>query len=152
MIKVFGIGNILLCDDGIGVRVVESLLSDISLLSPAVVGIIGETDCFFCLDQIGENDCVIIIDSTYLGSPPGTVSFFPFSECKRFVTSAQSVHEMSLLKMLLIEYPNIKGYLVGIEIDKIDFSLELSTLLQNNFQAICKEILSFLESVVRTYA
>ncbi len=152
MIKVFGIGNILLCDDAVGVKVLEKLLPSIKNLSPYIEGIIGETDCLFCLDCINQNDFVIIIDSTYLNINPGAISYIPFSECDKFITSSYSSHEMTLLNMLRIEHPHIDGYLIGIEINKIDFSLELSPILQSHFQSICKEILQFIEKVVKSYA
>ncbi|WP_069998689.1 hydrogenase maturation protease [Cellulosilyticum sp. I15G10I2] len=152
MIKVFGIGNILLCDDAIGVKVLEKLLPSIKMLSPHIDGIIGEMDYLYCLDCIDTSDFVIIIDSTYLNITPGTVSYIPFSDCECFITHSQSSHEITLLKTLRLEYPYIDGCLIGIEIDKIDFSLELSPVLQNHFESICKEILEFLKKVVKTYA
>ncbi|MDF2613788.1 MAG: hydrogenase maturation protease superfamily [Clostridia bacterium] len=152
MIKVFGIGNILLCDDAIGIRVLEALLPYINSLSPYLKAFVGETDCFFCLDCIDEDDYVIIIDATYLGIEPGSISYFTFSECSRFITPLSSAHEMTLLKLLMLEYPAINGCLIGIEIDKIDFSLELSPVLEGKMESICTEILKFLESVVKTYA
>lgn len=152
MIKVFGVGNVLLCDDAIGVRVLEKLLPYITVLSLPVESIIGETDYLFCLDCINEDDFIIIIDSTYLNIEPGTISYFLLSECDKFITSSQSAHEITLLKMLRLEYPKINGYLIGVEISQITFSLELSPLLKNNLENICKEILQFLEKAVKTYA
>jgi len=149
MIKLFGVGNILLCDDAVGVRVLEKLLPFIKSLSSPIEAFIGETDCFFCLDNINENDFVIIIDATYLNIEPGSVSYFTFSECNRFITPSQSAHEMTLLKILRLEYPKINGYLIGIEIAQITFSLELSMVLQHKLERICNEILKFLESVVK---
>ena len=64
MIKVFGIGNILLGDDGIGVRVVEKIKEEIKNISEDIDVIIGETDYLYCLNQIDEDDTIVIIDST----------------------------------------------------------------------------------------
>lgn len=152
MIKVFGIGNILLCDDGIGVRVLEKLLPTIHSLSPQIEGIIGETNALFCIDCLNADDFVIIIDSTYLNLNPGTISYIPFSECERFITNPSASHQMTLLRLLKLEYPNIKGYLIGIEIERIDFSLDLSDVLEECFEAICTEILQFLKKVVNAHA
>ncbi len=152
MIKVFGIGNILLCDDAIGVRILEKLIDPIKSLSPHIEGIIGETDCYFCMDCIDKDDFIIIIDSTYLDLEPGTISYLPFSECDTFIKTTHSAHEMNLLKMLRSEYPEIQGFLIGIEISRIDFSLELSPTLHTKFDEICKQILLFLEKVVKVYA
>lgn len=148
MIKLFGIGNILLGDDAIGVRILERLQPDIHKLSPSIEAIIGETDALFCLDCINPEDFIIIIDSTYLNTEPGTVSCFKLSECDPFVCASSSAHEMTLLHLLRVYYPDIKGYLIGIEIECIDFSFELSSVLQNRFNAICTEILQFLQSLI----
>ena len=52
MIKVFGIGNILLGDDGIGVKVVEKLNESIKSIGRDIEVIIGETDYLYCLNEI----------------------------------------------------------------------------------------------------
>ena len=152
MIKVFGIGNTLLCDDAIGVRVLEKLLPAIQTLSPTIMGIIGETNSFFCLDFIEANDLIIIIDSTYLNVTPGTINYIPFSECDRFLAPSYSAHEVNLLKILRLEYPSINGYLIGIEISQIDFSTELSPLLEATLESICNEIFIFLKKAVKAHA
>ena len=56
MIKVFGIGNILLCDDGIGVRVAENLKEEIEALGDDIEVIIGKTDVLYCINKIEEDD------------------------------------------------------------------------------------------------
>jgi hydrogenase maturation protease len=148
MIKLFGIGNILLSDDAIGVRVLERLQPDIHKLSPSIEAIVGETDALFCLECITPEDFIIIIDSTYLNTEPGTVSYFKLSECDAFVSASSSSHELTLLHLLRVYYPNLQGYLIGIEIERIDFSFELSLVLQNRLDAICTEILHFLEGLI----
>lgn len=150
MIKLFGIGNRLLCDDAIGVKVLEKLVPKIHTLYPMIEPIIGETDYLFCLDCILENDIVLIIDSTYINVEPGTISYFTFQECDRFINFSQSAHEMTLLKILRLEYPKVQGYLIGVEIAKVDFSLELSEALQLKLDRICREILQFLDKLVHT--
>lgn len=152
MIKVFGIGNILLGDDGIGVRIVECIKEEIKNISEYIEVIIGETDYLYCLNEIDEDDTVVIIDSTYLNINPGYVSCFNFKNCDRFLKSFNSQHESSLLKALLIENSNINGYLIGIEIDKVDFSLELTETLKDNFNSICLEVLKYIKEIYKNYA
>lgn len=152
MMKVFGIGNILLGDDGIGVMVVESIKEEIKNISEDIKVIIGETDYLYCLNEIEKKDTVVIIDSTYLNINPGDIRCFNFKNCHRFFKSFNSQHESSLLKALLIENININGYLIGIEIDKVGFSLELTEILKDNFDSICLEVLKYIKEIYKDYA
>ena len=85
MMKIFGIGNILLGDDGVGVRVVEKIKEEIKNISEDIDVIIGETDYLYCLNQIEEDDTIVIIDSTYLDINPGYVSYFDLKGCNKFI-------------------------------------------------------------------
>ena len=137
MIKVIGIGNILLSDDGIGIKVLENLEKDLEEISDNIKIIIGETDCYYCLDNIEEEDFLIILDSTYLGIEPGSVTVLTLEECDEYMKSFITAHEDSLINILRRQYRDVKGYLIGIEIAEIGFSLELSMVLQEKFQEIC---------------
>lgn len=148
MIKLFGIGNILLCDDAIGVRIAEKLKSYLISKSDLIEIIIGETDFLYCLSCVEPNDRVIIIDSTYLDLPPATISFFTLSEYNKFFKSPYLAHEVTFLSMLIHDYPNISGYFIGIEIAKIDYSLTLSPLLENKLDDLCNKILGFINEII----
>lgn len=137
MIKVFGIGNILLCDDGIGVKVIEQLEAEIREIDKAIQVIIGETDVMFCLEQIEKEDFIIIVDSTYLNLKPGTITTLSLEQCDVFLNKLNSQHEEGLLRVLRTEHREIKGYLIGVEIGKIEYSMELSEALKNIFLDIC---------------
>lgn len=152
MMKIFGIGNILLGDDGVGVRVVEKIKEEIKNISEDIDVIIGETDYLYCLNQIEQDDTIVIIDSTYLDIKPGYVSYFDLKDCNRFIKYFNSQHESNLVKSILIENLNIKGYLIGIEIDKVDYSLELSKTIKDNFYNICLDILKYIKEIYKEYA
>ena len=152
MMKIFGIGNILLCDDGVGVRVVEKIKEEIKNISEDIDIIIGETDYLYCLNQIDQDDTIVIIDSTYLEINPGYVSYFDLKDCNKFIKYFHSQHESNLVKSILIENLNAKGYLIGIEISKVDFSLELSKTIQGNFYNICLDILKYIKEIYKEYA
>lgn len=152
MMKIFGIGNILLGDDGVGVRVVEKIKEEIKNISEDIDVIIGETDYLYCLNQIEQDDTIVIIDSTYLDIKPGYVSYFDLKDCNRFIKYFNSQHESNLVKSILIENLNIKGYLIGIEIDKVDYSLELSKTIKDNFYNICLDVLKYIKEIYKDYA
>lgn len=148
MIKVFGIGNILLCDEGIGVRVAENLKEEIEALGDDIEVIIGKTDALYCINKIEEDDDVIIIDSTYFMTRPGAVTVKSLDECDEFINYDYSPHEESLLSLLRKERRDVKGYLIGIEISHIDYSEELSKILNRKFKDICTRVYNEIAEIV----
>lgn len=148
MVKVFGIGNILLCDDGIGVRVAENLKEEIEALGDDIKVIIGETDTLYCISKIEDDDKVIIIDSTYFMTRPGVVTVKSLDECDNFINYDYSPHEESLISLLRKEKRDVKGYLIGIEISHIDYSEELSKILNKKFKDICSRVYNEIVEIV----
>ena len=68
---ILGIGNILMGDEGVGVRVVEAL-ADAAL--PADVDVLdGGVGSFLLLEPMQNAREVVLIDATIDGAPPGTV-------------------------------------------------------------------------------
>lgn len=140
MMKIFGVGNILLCDDGIGVKVAEELKEVIERDYNAKV-IIGECDYLYCLENIRRDDFVVIIDSAYFGKEPGEVFLIPLPFCDKFISKNKDSHSESLLKIIRKEYPEINGVFIGIEIDEIKYYLDLSDKLKSKFREICDTVM-----------
>jgi hydrogenase maturation protease len=69
--QILGIGNSILSDDGVGVRVVERLKAE--KVPPGVVLTVGGTGGSALIDIIEEGDRLIIIDAIVTGAPPGTI-------------------------------------------------------------------------------
>jgi hydrogenase maturation protease len=69
---VLGLGNILLGDEGVGVRVVEELQRSGGL--PGVELVDGGTAGFSLLPYFDGAGLVVIVDAAADGSPPGTVT------------------------------------------------------------------------------
>ncbi|MEG0132553.1 MAG: hydrogenase maturation protease [Clostridium sp.] len=149
MIKIFGIGNILLCDDGIGVKVIEVIGREVENYGENVKVILGETDYLYCLDQIEDEDIVIIVDSTFLGRKAGEVSSYTFQQSDDFISDCRDMHSDSLLKILRKEYRHIQGYLIGIEVEKVDYSLELSKTLDDKFLNITMDVIEEIKTIVK---
>ena len=64
-ILVLGLGNILLSDEGVGVRIVEAL--DASHDLPGEVDVLdGGTSGMDLLDMVAERDCVIVADAVHV--------------------------------------------------------------------------------------
>lgn len=148
MTKIFGIGNILLCDEGIGVKIIQNLKGKLESLGGDIEVIIGETDDFYCINKIEDYDKVIIVDSTYFMTRPGLVIVKRLEDCDEFVNYEYSVHEESLLSLLRKERRDIEGYLIGIEISHIDYSVELSKNLSKKFNAICDRVYEEIKKIM----
>lgn len=146
MDKVIAAGNILMCDDGIAVKAVRNL-SD-KLIHDGFEVIIAETDTDYFMDMISSDDFLYVIDCTNFGIEPGYLSVIPLSSIKNY--NAASIHSFNYLEAINYYNMKVKGYLIGIEISKIEFNCNLSAFISNKFSFICDElyekILSLRES------
>lgn len=128
-ILILGVGNILLSDEGVGVRVIEAMRS---MPLPDNVEILdGGTGAFDLFDIMANRDTVIIIDAVKGGGEPGAVYRFGRDDIKAEAKFLTSVHQVSLLDTLSMA--RITGcsprdiVIFGIEPREIDWGLELSS-------------------------
>lgn len=70
-ILILGIGNVLMGDEGVGVRVVEELSE--AALPEGVSCLDGGTGSFLLLEPMVQAGRIILIDATIDGAPAGTV-------------------------------------------------------------------------------
>lgn len=147
-VKLIGIGNILLGDDGIGVYIVEKIKKDFINLDKNIDVIVGETDYMYCLNEINEDDLVIVIDSIYTNKNLGDISVFNIKECEKFFPSNISAHDINLINALINEEKKIEAYLIGIEIKEVDYALELSEALQQKFNHIYYEVIKNINIIM----
>ena len=96
---VLGFGNILLSDDGAGVRLIERLRSELGAEAECVD---GGTLSFSLLSYIEAVDSMLIVDAAELGRPPGTLSLFEGAAMDEFLLTARrrTVHEVGLIDLL----------------------------------------------------
>ncbi len=93
-VLVLGIGNILLRDEGVGVRVIEQmqkmhLPDDVELVD-------GGTAGADLLDVLAERQKVIVIDAVQADCEPGTVLRFTANDLVRPDGVGMSLHELGL--------------------------------------------------------
>ena len=98
-ILVLGVGNILLRDEGVGVRVVERLQADYSF-SPNVSLLDGGTLGIKLMDAISSSDFLIVVDAVLNGQPPGTFYRLTGDEVRKSVAFKYSLHQTDLLETL----------------------------------------------------
>lgn len=146
-IKCIAIGNRIMGDDGIGIKVLEELSQELEKCKIEVI--IGETDFDYGLSKIAEGDILFIIDSTYFNIDPGTVTFTPIEKAINSQWQIYSQHQPSLINLLNTYKKSVKGYIIGIEVEKIHFCLDLSETLKEKFLDICEEIHKFIIQTIR---
>ncbi|MGB5189105.1 hydrogenase maturation protease [Robiginitalea sp.] len=147
-ILVLGVGNYLMGDESIGVRLIEAL-SERSI--PDYLDILdGGTGGFLLLDRFQAYGTVIFVDATMDGKPAGTVSLLRPRFASDF-PKALSVHDVGLKDMIeavyLLEHqPDL--YLITVSIDHINpMCIEVSTPVKKAIPAAMDQILSLAQSL-----
>lgn len=98
-VVILGIGNILLTDEGVGVRAVELLEREYRL--PAGVEIIdGGTCAMEMLEQLEYLDALIVIDCVRCGRPPATPVLLKGDDVPVFFRTKLSPHQVGLSDVL----------------------------------------------------
>lgn len=142
-ILVLGIGNILLRDEGIGVRVIEKMQA-ISL--PEDVEVVdGGTSGADLLDVLADRHKVIVVDAVDADCRPGTVLRFGIDQLMQKDHPAISMHELGIAETIMMTKqlgcaPQ-EVIFFGIQPEKIDCGLELSKNLQPVVQQVVDLIL-----------
>ncbi len=98
-ILVLGVGNILLTDEGIGVRTVESLLEKYQF-SDEVEVVDGGTAGMELLEIIANKEHVILIDAVNTGAEPGTIVTLVDEEVPALFRSRISPHQLGISDLL----------------------------------------------------
>jgi hydrogenase maturation protease len=97
---VIGFGNVLLCDDGAGVQLVERLRADFEPGSAQFID--GGTLSFSLLSYIESTDTILVVDAADIGGAPGSIALFEGAAMDAFLKSARrrTVHEVGLIDLL----------------------------------------------------
>ena len=128
-ILVLGLGNLLMSDDSIGVRIVQQLQQNFRV--PEGVTIVdGGTLGLDLLPYIEEAAQLLIIDALEMQAEPGSLFRLEGDEVPRAFASKLSVHQMGLQDLLAVA--ELQGYapqkllVHGIQAGSIEMKLELS--------------------------
>jgi len=116
-ILILGVGNILLRDEGVGVRVVERLEQEY-VFSPGVELMDGGTLGLKLLEPISRADRLIVVDAVLNHSPPGTLHRLEGEDLRKSLAFKSSLHQVDLVETLA--YSEILGkrprtVVVGVE-------------------------------------
>jgi hydrogenase maturation protease len=147
-ILLVGVGNILMGDDGIGVRIVHEIERRFSL--PEGVEVLdGGTSGLELLSYFSDREQVIIVDAVESGLPPGTVVKVEGEDVPaRFVTKI-SPHQLGISDVLAAarisgKLPQ-KMVLFGMEPKRVELRLDLSEEVGRNFEKLVDTVRNELE-------
>jgi len=98
-ILVLGLGNILMQDEGIGVRIVEAL--EARWTFPEHVSLVDGGTCGMdMLDIIASHRRIIVVDAVKTGAPPTTLVRLTGDEVPAFFKGKLSPHQVGLSDLL----------------------------------------------------
>ncbi|RMG60068.1 MAG: hydrogenase maturation protease [Deltaproteobacteria bacterium] len=148
---VIGLGNILLCDEGIGVHVVNALrereLPDgVELVDGGVAG-------FTLLNMLEGETRAVIVDAVSAPLPPGTVVRLDPKEVGKSKEEKYSLHDFSLRDVL--DLMNLRGttpemLILGIVPGDIHtYKIGLSPELEEKFEDIVEKVRKEIEKYAR---
>ena len=126
---VLGLGNILLRDEGVGVRVVEALARQCVL--PADVEVVdGGTVGMDLLDTLAGCDHLLICDAVKIGAPPGSVVKLVDGQVPALFQTRYSPHQLGLSEVLatltLTDEAPAAVTLIGIVPADLELGIDLS--------------------------
>jgi hydrogenase maturation protease len=130
---VLGFGNVLLGDDGAGVRVMEELRNHVDAEC-----VDGGTLSFTLLGFVEAAGAILVIDAANIGQPPGALALFQGAAMDDFLTSARrrTVHEVGLIDLLdmarLLGCLPERRALLCLQPERIDWSTSLSVPVEQS--------------------
>ena len=149
-ILILGIGNALLTDEGIGIRVLKELERKFTF--PANVELLdGGTSGIELLRYISKRDCLIIIDAMKCDQKPGTVVRVADNDVPAAFRTRISPHQIGLsdllaAAMLTDELPK-NLVLFGVEPESIDVGLNLTDAVEASVDKLVSAVVEELRSI-----
>ena len=149
-ILVLGIGNVLLTDEGIGVRALNELErrytfpENVELLDGGTAGI-------ELLRHIRNRDYLIIIDAMKFHQEPGTVTRVEGNDVPAAFRTRLSPHQLGLSDLLAAAMltdelpPNL--VLFGVEPENLDIGLDLTDTVEASVEKLTGAIIEELRSI-----
>jgi hydrogenase maturation protease len=146
---VLGIGNLLLSDEGVGIYALRELetaedLPDVDLLD-------GGTGGIQLLSCFQDYECLVILDATLDGRPPGTVAVSEPRFASDFprVLTAHDIGLRDLIEAASLLGPLPRMFLITISIDADQpMAVELSPPIRAAIPSVVTQVHSVLHQLV----
>lgn len=147
-ILILGVGNVLLTDEGVGVRVAHELMARYDF-PPNVKVVDGGVLGLSLAGIMMEAQKVIVVDAVRGGETPGTIYRFPWDARPEHIQYKDSLHQIDLMETmallpLLGDPPEV--VVIGVEFGDIDnYGLELTAEVERAVQPLVEQVLLELE-------
>ena len=146
-ITVLGVGNILLKDEGVGVRVVEEMTRRYTF--PENVEVLdGGTLGMELMRFLMGTDKLIIVDAIDGSLPPGSIYQFEKEAVKTYFREKISVHDLGIQDVLaaldVLEKPLQELVVMGVQPAVIDVGLELTPVVAQSVEPVITKVLALL--------
>jgi len=147
-IVILGIGNILFCDEGFGIRVIEKLLERYDFPENVLVldgGVLGLS----LLGVMTEADHLIVIDAVKNRGKPGSLHRLKRKDLPQRIRAKASLHEVDFIEALtmcqaLDKVP--ETVILGVEPEDIEtLGIELTTTTRSKIDPMIDMILAELD-------
>ncbi|EXI67507.1 MAG: Hydrogenase 2 maturation protease [Candidatus Accumulibacter adjunctus] len=149
-VVVLGVGNVLLSDEGLGVRAVERLQRT-HRLPPEVEVIDGGTSGMELLEQIEGIDALIMVDAIRAGAPPATPIRLAGEALPVFFRTRLSPHQVGLSDVLAsLEFLGRSPRhicILGLQPQSLALGMELSREVEEGMPALLGMVTAELASL-----
>ena len=146
-IAVLGVGNVLLSDEGFGVRVVQHLMKYYDF-KPSIRLVDGGTLGWDLLNFLQGVERLIVIDAVEGKAVPGTFFVFKNEEVKKYFKRKVSGHEAGIQEVLawldLMGKPIKEITVIGVQPQSLETGLELTPLVKKMVPKAVEEVLKQL--------
>ena len=147
-VLVLGIGNLVMCDDGVGVRVVQELQR--SYCFPENVKVVdGGTLGLDLLPMLENVTHLILVDAVETGEKAGTLIRLSGAELPVVLATKLSPHQMGLKDLLAVS--ELMGHspremvLIGVQPGCIEMGVEMTSDVDARLDEMIAKVLSELE-------
>ncbi|AFM42389.1 hydrogenase maturation protease [Desulfosporosinus acidiphilus SJ4] len=150
-IMVMGVGNILLSDEGLGVRFLDELAQ--KSLPENVELLEGGTAGLELVHLIQEVDFLIIIDAINAQSEPGALFRFQPGDIQVLPEQFEvSFHQIGIIEVLTMA--NVLGrapqtLIFGVQPKKLEWGMEISPEIETLFPKLAELVLLEIDSIQR---
>lgn len=150
---VLGVGNTILADEGVGVRVVEALAHDYQM-PPGVAVIDAGTSSMEMLDDLSHLDFLIVVDAIAAGNAPGEPIRLAGDEVPVFFRRNLSPHGIGLPDVFAaLEFLGAaprETVILGVQPASVGLATELSPAIAAQVPALVAQVVAELSA--RGYA
>ncbi len=146
-ILVLGLGNILLKDEGVGVRVIERLQAEYTFPDDVLI-LDGGTLGLDLLAYIEDTPQIVIVDAVKAGTEPGALVRLANDEIPAFLGPKVSPHQVGLQDLLALA--KLRGHfpdeviLWGVQAERLEPGLDLSPAVAAQVEPLAARVLDEL--------